>query len=262
MIGEGVACGTPKASNGHVKPLLCPESGRDVPPRKDAAPQDVLLLFSGGRDSSLAACILAEAGHRVHPFTTDNGTYIGSELSEHRFQELRRAFPDSFAPRAIRCTRGLFRRIALATIEDDFAEFHNNLIVVGDQLATLTEAIVYCLKNRLAIIASGYTAYQADSYPEQMPEAVPLFAALAEEHGVQYTTPVYNFTSSDQVKYELYERGLTTKSLEGTSLFADTFSTPTASAVVDYIKKKAPICNAFIRSRSLIAVTSSAIVTP
>jgi predicted subunit of tRNA(5-methylaminomethyl-2-thiouridylate) methyltransferase len=92
---------------------------------------DAVLLFSGGRDSSLAACLLANKGTHVHLLTCDNGVSVATKLSAYRLRELKTAFGDRIAGRTIAMTMGLFRRIALANIEHDFERFKKNLIVLG-----------------------------------------------------------------------------------------------------------------------------------
>lgn len=207
--------------------------------------RSALALFSGGRDSSLTACLLANDGFSIHLLTCDNGTSIGADLSEYRLSELRRALGERLLGRSIVSTMGLFRRIALATIEDDFSRFRKNLIVLGSQLAIHTEAVVYCFKHGLRLVASGFTNYQR-TFAEQMPEAIEALRAFLAEYDIEYLTPVYDYDSPDAVKYSLLDFGVSTKSLEAVSIFADTFTEPSAQQVLSYIDAKLPICREYI----------------
>lgn len=204
-----------------------------------------LVLFSGGRDSSLAACLLATAGRRVHLLTCDNGVCIGGDLSQHRYVELQAALRQRLDGRTVASTMGLFRRVALQDIEADFARFGKNLILLGSQLATHTEGIVHCLDRGLRSMAAGSTRYQAH-FPEQMDVARDRLRAFCGEFGVEYLLPVADFASEDEVKYRLLDYGVSTKSLEAVSIFSDTFSEPTAEQVSDYIQLKLPICREYI----------------
>lgn len=204
-----------------------------------------LVLFSGGRDSSLAACLLASRGSRIHLLTCDNGVSIGADISEYRYSELRKVLGDNIVDRHVVSTMGLFRRIALANIEADFAKYQKNLIVLGSQLATHTEAIVHCLTHSIGRVASGFTSYQ-QSFAEQMPDAISALRQYLAEYDLEYETPVYEYDNSDDVKFRLLDFGVSTKSLEAVSIFADTFTEPTSEQVVEYIADKLPICREYI----------------
>ena len=204
-----------------------------------------LVLFSGGRDSSLAACLLATGGRRVHLLTCNNGVCIGGELSQHRYVELQTALGQRLDGRTVVPTMGLFRRIALQDIESDFARFGKNLILLGSQLATHTEGIMYCLDHGLKSLAVGSTKYQ-EHFPEQMGVARERLKAFCGEFGIEYLLPVGHFASEDDVKYRLLDYGVSTKSLEAVSIFSDTFTQPTAEQVAEYIDLKLPICREYI----------------
>lgn len=205
----------------------------------------VLVLFSGGRDSALATCLLVKDGFSVHLFTCDNGVSIGSALSEFRFNEISRALGEQVLGRSVVSSMGLFRRISLADIEADFATFKKNMIVLGSQIAIHTEAIVFCLKNGIQTVASGFTAYQR-SYAEQMPDAIVAIREFLAEYDLKYLTPVSDYESPDEVKFRLLDFGVSTKSLEAVSIFADTFSEPSNQEVLSYIDLKLPMCRKYI----------------
>jgi hypothetical protein len=204
-----------------------------------------LVLFSGGRDSSLAACLLATAGRRVHLLTCNNGVCIGGDLSQHRYVELQTALGQRLEGRSVLSSMGLFRRVALQDIESDFARFGKNLILLGSQLATHTEGIMFCLDSGLKSMAAGSTKYQ-EHFPEQMGVARERLRAFCGEFGVEYLLPVGDFTSEDDVKYRLLDYGVSTKSLEAVSIFSDTFSQPPADQVAEYIDLKLPLCREYI----------------
>ncbi len=207
--------------------------------------RDVVVLFSGGRDSSLTACMLANDDHVVHLLTCATGATIGAELADYRYEELRRRFASRIAGRELIPIHGLFRRVALADIEADFQRFRKNLILLGAQLAMHTAAIVHCRAKNISCVASGFTTYEAH-FPEQMPVAIQMIKQFMADFGIRYITPVYDYSSEDQVKYALLDFGITTKSLEGFSLFSDTFSDPSPELVQQYIEAKLPTCKQYI----------------
>ncbi|HZS42600.1 MAG TPA: hypothetical protein VFA52_00010 [Candidatus Paceibacterota bacterium] len=207
--------------------------------------QEVAVLFSGGRDSSLAACIYALKNYKVHLISFISGIGIKSEISEYRFKELKEMFPEHIMGRVFIPIFGLFRRIAILNIENDFAKYKYNLILVGEKMAMHAAAIVYCLKRNIVLIADGTSGYQEDM-PEQMPEAINEFRELHRAYGIEYMTPIRRFHSDDEVKYTLMEIGISTKSLEGISIFAESFSKPSPDILRAYIREKLPLCREFI----------------
>lgn len=206
----------------------------------------IVVLFTGGRDSSLTAALLANGGKFVHLLTCNNGANINSEISEFRFNELKSNFGDLIVSRNIIPSHGIFRRIALADIENDFKKFGKNLILLGDQLSIHTQAIIYCIVNEIKGLASGFVTYEKD-FAEQTPIAIKLLKSFVGEYGIEYATPVYEYKSIDEVKYQLLDFGISTKSLEGFSLFGDTFSIPTEEEIKAYIESKLSICREYIK---------------
>jgi hypothetical protein len=207
--------------------------------------KQVVVLFTGGRDSSLVVSLYANKMQFVHLITSNNGTVINSKISNYRYKELRERFGSHIVNRAIIPSHGLFRRVALANIESDFKKYHKNLILLGDQLSIHTHAILYCIANGIKELASGFVSYEKE-FAEQNLTAISLLKAFVNEYGINYYTPIYNYKSIDEVKYRLLDFGISTKSLEGFSIFADSFSVPSEKVVGMYIKEKLSICKEYI----------------
>jgi hypothetical protein len=209
-----------------------------------------VVLFSGGRDSSLAACLEANQGQSLKLLTALTGATIETDVVRYRVAEIRQAFPSIDLEWRERQCAGLFRRVALADIEADFARYHTNLILLGHQLTIQTEAIVYCLEQRLTRMVSGFSSYQTPAFMEQTPEAIAISKEFCDGYGISFETPITLYASLDDVKFQLLDFGVTTKSLEAVSLFADTFSRATAENIVHYLEAKLPICHEYIRLKT------------
>src|SRR6266545_4501134 len=91
-----------------------PQSTLEKPDGKHVA-----ILFSGGRDSSLAACLLAIKGYQVHLLSFISGLGVKGEVSEYRVQELIERFPQNIVGRVRLPTFGIVRKIAILNIEND-----------------------------------------------------------------------------------------------------------------------------------------------
>lgn len=204
--------------------------------------EKVAVLFTGGRDSSLVACLEALQGKEVHLLTCNSGIGIRSELSEIRVEELKNRFPEEIFGRTILPTYGLFRSIAISNLEDDFKRWGVNLVLLGDKLAIHAAATVYCLQHGISRIVDGCVGYQKD-LAEQKNVAINLLKSFEEIYGINYECPIYHFGSQDDVKYALLTIGLSSKSLEGVSVFGDAFSEPTDEMVEEYITDKLSLCH-------------------
>ena len=217
-------------------------------PEQEQLPRaTVAALFSGGRDSSLAVARLAIQNELVQPLRFVTGTNIPSELPGIREEELRRALPGKILPAVTLSAYGLVRRVAIAMIEDDFARFSGkNLVLLGEMFALLTVGLGFCLREDIPAIAFGATSYQSDM-PEQRKVAVDFFHNFTRSHGIELRTPVADCASADDVKYQLWDLGISTKSLEGISIFSDSFSFAADSVVLDYLRQKRPICDEFLQ---------------
>src|ERR1044071_3408567 len=92
-----------------------------------SASEPAVVLFSGGRHSSLAACLIADFRAYVDLLTTSNGATVGNNIVVHRVRELRNQFP-SIRRHVRRETFGLFLRLAIAKIQEGFSGVHPELI--------------------------------------------------------------------------------------------------------------------------------------
>lgn len=85
--------------------------------------ETVAVLFTGGKDSSLVACLEASKGNNVHLLTGVSGIGIKSELSEIRVKELIERFPNVVIERHFLSTSALLRKIAIKDIEKDILKW-------------------------------------------------------------------------------------------------------------------------------------------
>lgn len=206
-------------------------------------------MFSGGRDSSLTVCKLAIQKKELILLNFVNGTNIGGDICSMRYDELKNRFPDYVTKFVQLPTFGLFRKIALIPLEQDVLKYKKNLVCIGCKLAAQTEAIIYCKSNKIDTIADGYNLYQADKFPEQNAVAISAVKDLMNKYGIDYINPIYQCDNQRNLKYELFEFGITTKSIEGTCVFSSTNSIATTEEIIDYINSKIPMCVEYINKR-------------
>ena len=208
--------------------------------------EEQLVMFTGGRDSTLAASSLMLQGIRVHLFTANSGCSLRREALALRVQELRTHFGDLVATHVVQDISGAFRSIAIEMLEDDILTHRKNLVLLGEKMAIHAHVIDYCHRNGITIVNDGVAQYQQE-FPEQRMVARQYFEKFLAEYDIEYRSPIYEFaTSENDVKYRLLQLGLSTKSLEGVSIFADSFTVPSDDTILAYLQQKEPVCRDII----------------
>ncbi len=207
-----------------------------------------VVLFTGGRDSSLTAGLLMMKGIPVCLLSANSGASVHSKIRDRRVKELTKRFGNKLLiDYQTLDVAGSFREVALAEIETDILTDKKNLIVLGEKIAILSHAINFCIRNKYRVINVGYTKYQ-EEFPEQRNTSINLFKSFLMEYGVSLACPIYNDASSiEYVKYKLMQIGLSNKPLEGSTLFGDTFSKASDEIIKSYIDRKLLIARDIVK---------------
>lgn len=209
--------------------------------------KEQLVMFTGGRDSTLVAVHLMLQGIPVHLYTASSGCSLHREILSHRVSELENRFGDLVVCHHIADISGSFRTLAIETIETDILQDRKNLVLLGEKIAIHAHIIDYCKRNNITTINDGITLYQKE-FPEQRQVAKEYFVNFMKSYGIEYRSPIYNFAKSqDDVKYRLLQAGISTKSLEGLSVFADSFSPASDTVILDYLIRKEDKCRDIIK---------------
>lgn len=206
-----------------------------------------LVMFTGGRDSTLAACYLMLQGIPVHLWSGNSGCSLHRGILAHRVDELRGRFGDLVVDHTVADISGAFRSIAIENLESDILKYRKNLVLLGEKLAIHAHLVDFCHRNGINTINDGITHYQME-FPEQRQVAKAFLVEMMAQYDINYQSPIYEFAqSADDVKYRLLQLGISTKSLEGISIFADSFSTPSDEVILAYLREKAPLAQNIVR---------------
>lgn len=198
------------------------------------------VLFSGGRDSTLASLTCRQAGSYLHLLSFDTGLgYGGQRIRDIRLHEMRAWWGASAFEAHTIPIYGLVRQLCFVDLVDDVRTDGRQLILLGEFVAILAAGIIYCRNRGISELVFGATFYQS-SLPEQQHESIDLFREACDGHGVALLTPVWNYESELAVKSSLLEAGLTAKSLEGSTLLADLDDAPPRDVVQSYLRRKLP----------------------
>jgi len=210
---------------------------------------EVALLFSGGIDSTLATVALALKGYEIHLLTMNNGVLNKNEFTESRYNELKEIFPENIVNWKKLICRKLFIEIALENLDENLKTYNSNLICLGCKLSMHTVGVTYCLENNIKIIADGYTRYQ--SYlAEQVPESIDILKKFDLNFEIEYINPIYFYDNKVEVKKELEDFGLYTKSLESMCALSPAYGVLgkdfSVDDVIRFTKDKLEICEQYI----------------
>jgi hypothetical protein len=166
----------------------------------DAVGDSCVLMFSGGRDSSLAALRLAGAFETLTLITVTSEHLVGIEAVHTRLDELREKI------KSVEWLHVLQPRFSTLDGED-----HSTCLPC--HLAYTAIGVRATLDSAGRNLAMGYAGYQS-GWPEQTPEAVSLLGAELGKIGIDLHLPVYSIASREEACFELSKSGLDEKALE------------------------------------------------
>jgi hypothetical protein len=171
------------------------------PPETNQRKHACILMFSGGRDSTLAAVRLGKRFQELILATVTSDHLVGHERVHARLRELRPHLPVDTT----------FIRLAQpdAIIPETMSQptclpCHRAYVTVGTTLA---------LRHGISDLAFGYAGYQA-AWPEQTPYATSRLRELLRNIGISLHLPVEDLVSKEQAIAELVALRMSPHALE------------------------------------------------
>lgn len=169
------------------------------------------LLYSGGADSSLAACALAKTFKTVHLNTFTRLGFVAPDFSSVHFNRMRERFPDAeFLHRFI--SAGRFYRALESHRFYSLARRHGWLVLNSCghcKTALHWRNLVFCLQNGVRFAADG-AVVNAEEFAEQNPRILmPELERLYAGFGITLLHPVYQEGLDTEAR--LFELGISPK---------------------------------------------------
>lgn len=161
-----------------------------------------LLMFSGGRDSTLAAVRMARDGLPMALVTVSSSHLVGMERVKSRLRELVGLLDNGTPWLHVRQPNEL--RTDTSFYEQTCLPCHHAYVVVSGVVAR---------SLGITRLAFGYAGYQRD-WPEQTPLAVARLTTVLQRHGIALELPVYEVACKEAATAELLALGLSTDALE------------------------------------------------
>jgi hypothetical protein len=161
-----------------------------------------VLLFSGGRDSTLAAIRLARSFSRIVLVTVKSPYMTGASKLELRLEELKRVL-------SVQCEWLLVPEKRLLANQAEAED----LGCIGCHFGYFASAYSIARQLDCNCIACGFVEYQ-NSWVEQTPYSVVRLRHLMSQYGIKLVLPVAELRSKREVQMELTSYGVTQDSLE------------------------------------------------
>ena len=210
--------------------------------RKVRTEKDVLLMYSGGKDSTLAAIRLRNQGYNVHFIHFDNGHMMDQDKPYLTFKKV---FENK---------DGFYFDYEYSTIDikDIFESYYSNWnSSLGDifltseirclscRMAMYTEVIRIAKKEGFKYIAEGARISQKFML-EQLP-IIDRISKLSHENGIELLLPVLNLKDDEKEKQELIDNGYSSKTWESKCLIGKPAKDKTKQdeiTIIDYYENK------------------------
>ncbi|MFZ2278347.1 MAG: hypothetical protein WAW39_11130 [Prosthecobacter sp.] len=160
-----------------------------------------VLMFSGGRDSTLSAIRLGLKRSPLILVTVVAEHLFGLSTVRRRVAELQPFLPQQ--SRWIIVTQPICMS-PTSLNRDTCLPCQRDYVVCGAAVAALESSDA---------IALGYTSYQS-SWPEQSSEATDVLRPILKAKGLELLLPVYDLQSKEEAKLELRKHSLSDEALE------------------------------------------------
>ena len=182
-------------------PYYTIEQSRNCPPE---AP-DVILLFSGGRDSSCAAARMYERGGDPILLSVIDSQSQSDDQIVKRVDELEKAFSVPVCWVSARADEFYAEMLKI--------EYANQPSCLNCCFVRLALAVVLAVRLDVKAVAAGFTSYQGE-WVEQTPTAIQEIQRFLEEYGLRLDLPVLDLRSKEVARKTLTSYSLTPDSLE------------------------------------------------
>jgi hypothetical protein len=169
-------------------------------------PRRTTLLFSGGVDSTMAACKLAETYDAVDLVSYTNGYGHYKILrTAKRARELARHYPNVFTHQVL-SVQELFEDLVLNSLDADYARFGSGFVwCMGCKIAMHVRTIIHNVEKGIYMVADG-SSFATSEMVEQMPVSVARIKGFYCEYGITFENPVYTMEREASIQ-GLKDRG-------------------------------------------------------
>lgn len=183
--------------------------------------KEVIVLFSGGKDSFLATCKLIEDGFKTYLVTFENGCGLKAENAKNgvdRIAELYGKEKSEFL--GVINVSGIWREFFLpffnmkpSEILQEYGELNvSQFHCLTCRTAMYIWTIFKAKQLEISFIADG--AREDQAFVIELPIMIEQFKILFKKFDIEFLLPVYNLNSDWELKNSLLVRGFLPKTIE------------------------------------------------
>lgn len=163
---------------------------------------EIVILFSGGTDSTLTACLMAEEFRRVRLITYDRYGLFSVTNPEINVQKLKNKFgDDKFSHQIIKVDKlskfVFYERYLRNLIKYRFFLLSNCGLC---KLAMHIRTVIFCLDNKITNVCDGANQGM-HLFPSQMIDVIKETEMMYANFGINYTNPVFNFEGPQDTEF-------------------------------------------------------------
>lgn len=181
----------------------------------------VLLLFSGGRDSFLSTCILAEEGYKIDLVTFENGIGLQPENAEHGAKRLIEKYGENkISFLGIKNISSIWREFFLpyfnlkpTEIINEYGELPiSQFHCMTCRMSMYIWCIIKLKQEKINLIADG--GREDQKFLIELPSFIKILKKFLQQYEIDILLPVFNLDSKQKTKNKLLLRGFVPKVLE------------------------------------------------
>jgi len=172
----------------------------------DKSKEEVAIQFTGGKDSTYLALLMANQFKKVHLLTFHHSLIRDLERVSVNVCKLQRLFGTKKFESVIVDIEEVLRKLYQGDFLRDVVRYGGygaNNFCGACRLAMMTHTIVYCLRNRIKYVRDGSNVSGFDL--SQQPWSLPIIKQFYLGFGLDYETPLYKNERND---IELLKSGL------------------------------------------------------
>jgi len=164
------------------------------------------IQFTGGKDSTLLAAVMAREFERVHLLSFRHPLIVGLDKVPLNVAKLRLLYGVDKFPHTVIDNERLLRQLYAGHWLQDLGKYKTyaaNNFCGACRLSMITHTVIYCLRNRIAFVRDGANRTGFDL--SQQVWALAVLERFYKEYSIDYDSPMYDTSRND---IELLELGL------------------------------------------------------
>lgn len=163
--------------------------------------KELVLLFSGGTDSTCTAVLMQDKYEKIHLITYDRLGFLNTRNSQNSALELKKKFGQNKFIHTIINIDKLFKKISYSNYFRDILQYKFFLLSTCGlcKLAMHWQTIIYSHNNNIKEVCDG-SNQEMMSDPSQNKEILKEMKLLYDEFGIIYFNPIFNESRSIREK--------------------------------------------------------------